>query len=158
MTNTTALRVCYKSLRWRHNEHGGVWNHQPHDSLHNRFLVVSLNKLLKKHLEFRGFEATQNSCNAIIKTERYGYHLICSSTQVMWIELLIGHANPCFCLYKRISPSIGLSPVLLKLYAVAVHPLANGRKYQFESRATVGKRTYNITRPQCICGAGNIYR
>ena len=31
------LRRCY-SLQWRHNERGGVSNHQPHNCLHNRLL------------------------------------------------------------------------------------------------------------------------
>ena len=27
---------CFFTLRWRHNDHGGVSNHQPHDCLLNR--------------------------------------------------------------------------------------------------------------------------
>ena len=30
----TQCNIC-DSLQWRHNERGGVWNHQPHDCLHN---------------------------------------------------------------------------------------------------------------------------
>ena len=30
-------RITQKiTLQWRHNERDGVWNHQPHDCLHNR--------------------------------------------------------------------------------------------------------------------------
>ena len=35
------------TLQWRHNEHNGVWNHQPHDCLLNRFFRRRSKKTLK---------------------------------------------------------------------------------------------------------------
>ena len=29
-------RISYNTLHWRHNDHDGVWNHQPHGCLFNR--------------------------------------------------------------------------------------------------------------------------
>ena len=35
------------TLQWRHNEHDGVWNHQPHDCLLNRLYIHRSKKTSK---------------------------------------------------------------------------------------------------------------
>ena len=37
----------FVSLEWRHNEHDGVSNHQPHDCLLNRFFKAQINENMK---------------------------------------------------------------------------------------------------------------
>ena len=46
--NTTCITT--RSLQWRHNEHDGVSNHQPHDCLLNRFFRRRSKKTPKLHL------------------------------------------------------------------------------------------------------------
>ena len=39
--------LCWNSLRWRHNEHNGVSNHQPHDFLLNLFFKAQIKENFK---------------------------------------------------------------------------------------------------------------
>ena len=63
---------CFETLQWRHNEHGGVWNHQPHDCLLNRLFKCRSKKTSKLRVTGlcegkspeTGEFAAQRACNA----------------------------------------------------------------------------------------------
>ena len=41
------ITICAESLQWRHDDHDGVWNHQPHGCLLNRLFTRKSKKTSK---------------------------------------------------------------------------------------------------------------
>ena len=46
------LTTCDLPLQWRHNEHNGVSNHQPHDRLLNRLFKTQIKENIKAPLHW----------------------------------------------------------------------------------------------------------
>ena len=89
------------ALQWRHNEHNGAWNHQPHDCLLNRLFRRIPKKISK--LCVTGFcegnspvtgefpaQRASNTENVSIWWRHYGIALSCQITAGEW-----KYVDPC---------------------------------------------------------------
>ena len=107
--------TCLKTLQWRHNDHNGVWNHQPHGCLLNR-LFRRRSKKRSKH-RFTGVCVGNSPETSEFPTQRASN---AENVSILWRH----HVLHCF-------SSIPLSIISLIFLVIIYFAIHLWRKFEY---------------------------